>query len=755
MRTRITIAVATVAVLWCQACSDDAGVDAGPAAPDGPLGEALAREAVTEMCDAPESSGGFVDGDEFEARALAYLRLSTEEVRPSPDNLVAHLMRARLEADYEPPTDSVALDAWDEMFDEIDSLTDTSDFDVLAFLNLLYEADGHAIVAPALYQRIEETLFGFKYWFKDATPEGKSDDMWYWTENHLCGFHAAEYLAGQRFPDATFTTAGLTGREHQARARELLLEWFDTIRRFGFKEFHSDVYYDVQLRPLLMLAEYAEDEDIRTLAAITADLMLFDLAMHTRGGTFGASRGRTYKKDKLSTLDQNTFAVAKFVFDQTDLDYSGNSRANVLLLAGATRYRVPQVIVDVARDDRPFVDRERMSVPIDEVGPRVDNPEAPDSLSFTDPADLNAWWGMSALSNWQLIGLTLQTMDEFNLWDNASFASFRPLMALSASPELAVGLAYDNRAVLNFGTLSEVNSYTYRTADYMLSSAQDRRFGFRSNQGHPWQATLGDEAYVFVTHPGQPPIETDSWRDDGDTGQWTGSASLPRSGQYGNVAIHLQSPKYGPDELPLFPPLSTYEPYTHAFFPQENFDEVVHHVLDDSGGSWTFARLGDGYLALYSLRPAAFFEQPDGVPTRDFEQAYDLRAEGGPDNVWIVEMGSAQQWQSLEAFREAILAAEVTVTQRDEAQEAIPPSTGELPPFFEQVRYVSPSRGEITFGHDAPLVVDGETIELSGYARHDNPWSHSEFGASRYQITTGCDATGVQLDFEQPARSAW
>ena len=52
------------------------------------------------------------------------------------------------------------------------------------------------------------------------------------------------------------------------------------------------------------------------------------------------------------------------------------------------------------------------------------------------------------------------------------------------------------------GLLKEVNTYSYRTPDYLLSTAQDYRKGSRGDQYHSWQATFGTKALVFTTHPG-------------------------------------------------------------------------------------------------------------------------------------------------------------------------------------------------------------------------------------------------------------
>ena len=63
--------------------------------------------------------------------------------------------------------------------------------------------------------------------------------------------------------------------------------------------------------------------------------------------------------------------------------------------------------------------------------------------------------------------------------------------------------------------MKEVNTYTYRTADYMLSSAQDYRKGSRGNQYHAWQATFDANAQVFTTHPAVPPRENTDWAERG------------------------------------------------------------------------------------------------------------------------------------------------------------------------------------------------------------------------------------------------
>src|SRR5262249_61676613 len=103
------------------------------------------------------------------------------------------------------------------------------------------------------------------------------------------------------------------------------------------------------------------------------------------------------------------------------------------LPAGPRRYRLPEVIRRIARTTEPFVDRERMGIVLNERAPFEPRPEAPYGFSFTDPADLPVWWGIGALTAWQVVPLTVTTLDEYNLWDTSNFSPFAGLRPLTAN----------------------------------------------------------------------------------------------------------------------------------------------------------------------------------------------------------------------------------------------------------------------------------------------------------------------------------
>lgn len=685
------------------------------------------------------STNGFIDETYLRDRQLDYLRYATQVQQPSSVlNVLSHIERSRVEPGYTVPF-SVPADAWDGSFSKMAALEDTRDFDGLYLLNILLGYRDDPALPAALVQKLEDAFIAFKFWYTEPTPAGMLDNSYYWTENHQVIYNTIEYLAGQLYPDRVFSSDGTTGREHLEDARQLLLRWMDLRARFGFAEWHSDVYYQKDVDPLLTLVEYAADEEISTRAAMVLDLLLYDMAMHTFRGAFGVTHGRSYKKNMNSSLDEDTWGIVKLLFNTTDYPYQGED-PGAALFARAKRYRMPEVILVAARTQVPFVDRERMSINLDEFAPYQAAPVAPYEFSFTDPNDLPVWWGMGAITVWQLIPLTVQAMNTYNLWNTSNFAPYAELQAFAGDLAVAQQIAASSAHFFCSELLREVNTYTYRTADYMLSSAQDYRKGSFGSQYHSWQATLDANALVFTTHPFRPPVQTTDWTDDPESGgYWTGEASMPRSAQHENVAIHIYAPQYKQQIAPPFD-FFHYEPYTHAYFPQDHFDEVVQE------GAWTFGSLRDGYVALYSFRSTQWIVyDPTVIATNGMVKPFDLHADGGADNVWIVECGNAQRWGSFAAFRAAIVASNVQVTPLGQAQPGV--TNG-----FDVV-YDSPSQGHVTFGWEAPFVVGGSEIPITGFARYDDPWSQTGFNTRTTEIEDA--GYGVHMDFEQGARTVF
>jgi hypothetical protein len=663
---------------------------------------------------------GYLDRHDWRHRQDGYLRFATGQLdRGSPANVIAHLTRAERDRRFRFDARSIGPDDFAPIFTKIDTHQDTSDFDMMRLMALWYGY--RRAIDPDLREAIEQRFTGFRYWYTDPLPDGVTDEKWFWSENHRIIVHTLEYLAGRALPRSAFEFTGETGRVHAQRGRERIEAWIDEKARWGFSEWHSDVYYAEDVEALLLLTENAEPDLARRAAAVL-DLFLYDLALHQVHGNNGATHGRSYMKDKSRAADQDVFGTVKLLFATTDQPYVSRSDARAVALASAERYRLPAVIERVARSPETLVDREHMGVPLDLEQPFSTTPGSPvPGVSFTDPETIPFWWERGALTAWQAVPLTLATIEQHRLWDTQLFRPYQALADVAGGdPDVARQLAHTLRCQINVGLLSAVDTVTWRAPDAMLSSAQDYRPGCFGHQYHAWQATLDEDAVVFTTHPGNEPRPGDRWV-DADL-YWNGGSTMPRTAQQGAAVVNIYAPQY---TSPTGPPLDAfgYLPYTHAYFPTERFDEVRQQ------DGWTFGRRGGGYVALWSWRPTEWRSHDPAVTfTNGLTQPFDLVAPGGADNVWIAEVGNAERWGSFDAFVDAVAAAPVGVHDLG--------SVGEVSQGFE-VSYGSPTEGTMAFSWTGPLTVDGAEVPLHGTARYDNRFGTTAFGETRVEVSDG------------------
>lgn len=670
------------------------------------------------MPEPTEDPSGLVDERWWRARQDAYLEAATAVRHPgSILNLLDHLERARRDPGHAVDPADLTPEVVAGWFRRIDGWLDCADFDVLRLL-LLWSADRDAL-PDHVVAAVRERLLGFRYWYTDpGPPDGTVDARWYWSENHRLIFHAVEVLAGQALPDETFSCAGLTGAEHVARGTAALHAWFDEKAGDGFSEWHSDAYYEKDLVPLLALAELAADAALAERSATFADLVLLDLALHSRRDTAGSTHGRSYMRFKATGPTQTTYSALKLCFDRTDQPWpldDGDDAELLPLTEGATflarcrRYRPPAVVVRIARSDDEVLDHEGMGTPLDPAEPPPADwtpPTRADGLSYTDPAMVPFWWDRGALTPWQVVPLTLDALDRHRLWEGHLFAHIRSVRdVLGDDRPTLQALAHGLHRMVNAGLLTRVDTCTWRNRHGMLSTAQSYRPGCAGYQHHVWQATLDEHAVVFTTHPGHGPTARAGDYLDGDR-YWTGSATLPRAVQHGRAVVVAYAPGFARPDLDVLAGFG-YAEETHAYLPTERFDEVV---VD---GPWVLARRRDGYVALWSWRPAAWREHDTAqVWTGGLVEPFDLVAEGGPENVWICEVGDADRWGSFARFGAAVVGAAVEVDDHGWGDD------GAHRGFT--VAYASPAEGRLEVGPSGPLRVDGAEVPIAGYPRMEN-----------------------------------
>ena len=242
----------------------------------------------------------------------------------------------------------------------------------------------------------------------------------------------------------------------------------------------------------------------------------------------------------------------------------------------------------------------------------------------------------------------------------------------------------------------EVNKVAYRTKNFMLSSAQDYHPGQRGRQEHIWQATLGPDAIVYVNHP--------TCMSEDDTHQpnlWAGNGVLPRVAQWGDVLIAIY-------KLPQDDWLG----FTHAYFPAVTFDEYHLH------GKWAFARMGDGYLALFAENGLEFI--------RGGQTAYRELRSYGLENIWICQMGQKILDGSFDDFQAKVLGLNINI---------------------ENLRVsINSLRGDgLFFGWDNSFVVNNQEQSLTGFKHYENNYCVADLPASQMDIVF--KEEGIRLKF--------
>jgi hypothetical protein len=671
----------------------------------GPLvGPAVRGSLAADRGAAPSAPGrsGEPLGDTYEERRRALLQLCTaSQTAPAPRFLPLRIFNqiARLELG-QPIEERVFRDA----IAYVHSNRDCNDFILGGLLRILYLYGKTQALPSDLREEIRISVQRFRFWW----DEPGADTRCFWTENHQIIFHMDQLLAGQLYPDAVFQISARTGREHVAAALPRIRRWMGWRVRFGFSEWLSNAYFVEDLMPLVNLRDFAEQPDIRARAEMLIDLLLFEMAMHTRRGVMGCTHGRTYPRLIKGARNEDIATVCALELGTGVFNSVDNMAALSLATSG---YRCPSVLAAIARDDeRTSLCRERHSVNVEDAGRA--------GVSYDSDEDAPLFLSIQDYLNPLTLASQERVVRAGHIWQAQLYPQARDQYAKQVARWGSVRYPW-----LDCHAMGEVHIHTLRTPDYLLSCAQDYRPGSPGYQQHIWQATIDADAVVFTNHPG-------STDERSRPNFWAGNGILPRAVQHGNVVVCIH-------HVPLDDPYHFIDvadgtrlhgdcvhvagtaplPYSHAYFPRTAFDEVVQR------GHWTFGRKGDSYLALYSQNPTRWVRDAAGD---DLE----LRADAS-DNVWICEMGARRDGRGFAKWVATIAAATVRCDGL-------------------HVTYDSPSQRRLSVGWTGPLVVAGRETPVHGYPRYDNPYCGTVSNAEQLTIRHG--GASLALDFARNAR---
>ena len=139
----------------------------------------------------------------------------------------------------------------------------------------------------------------------------------------------------------------------------------------------------------------------------------------------------------------------------------------------------------------------------------------------------------------------------------------------------------------------------------------------------------------------------------------------------------------------------------HCFIEPSKFDEIKLE------GKWLFARIKKSYVGIFSKNGISFGQS-------GLYAGKELIC-SNPNNIWLVECGSKDEWDSFEKFIETIRNAEIEENS-------------------EGIIYESPSIGKFKVGWESETIVNGDPIEYQSRFLIKSKWANSEFGSGQILI---------------------
>ena len=575
----------------------------------------------------------------------------------------------------------------------IDARFDCADFRFQSLMRIMFD-HGDKIPDEAM-EKIKKSVLGFKYWMDE--PGG--DSMCYWSENHQILFAASEYLMGRMYPEEIFTNSGMTGAQHMEKARVRILDWLEMRWKYGFSEFYSNVYYNEDIAPMINLIDFCDDDEIVKKTTIIMDLLIYDYASQSYKGAFNSVSGRAYEGNRKGGESNSSREVTKHIFGLETGTPRGGMEYNFIV---RNNYEIPQVLLDIGLDTSEAVIKASNGMDLDEL--------KAEGYFGTDTRSNMMQWGMESFTNRQTVHNTMAVIRKYDMFSNEFLNDIKVLdMAVIRLLHLEPLISIIINPQTNGVAIQRGNTYTYKTADYSMYTAQGYQPGDYGDQQHVQGANINERFSVFHVHPAMR---------DGEGGAmgnspmyWVGYGHLPHAVQDKNVqlAIYDLPKKKGMMENKLLG-------FTHAYFPTEKFDEVRLE------GNYAFGRKDNTYVVFIT-----------GNELKLAEGKSDDLIQNGKKVFWVTQMGTEEEYSSFDNFVDVIKSNELRF---DEKKMTLSYTAGGTEYLLE-------------FGKS--FFIDGELVNTE-YPRFDSPYITAERKAEKLMFEF--NGKSLELDFYNMTRIA-
>jgi hypothetical protein len=183
------------------------------------------------------------------------------------------------------------------------------------------------------------------------------------TENHWAMYYTSLYLASEFWPnepgDRWYT--GKSSEENLREARAYLIEWMKITTSIGQGEYDCTHYIGEYSIPMLFLATFAKDPEMKTRGHMMLDYIMADFAADSLNGLYIGAHARTDDTTVIEHWSSFASFFSWLFFQNLPAPTNYGSGWSVFFAAAgaASQYEIPEVIYQIANDrSQPYLHRE-------------------------------------------------------------------------------------------------------------------------------------------------------------------------------------------------------------------------------------------------------------------------------------------------------------------------------------------------------------------------------------------------------------
>jgi hypothetical protein len=212
--------------------------------------------------------------------------------------------------------------------------------DLISLLGLMHRYLKAPAFPEQLRRPLEECILGYRRWTRHL-----SDIVCSLSESSPILFYASQILAGQLYPERDLE-GEQSGRQMRERGERLALAWMHKRATGGFREWDSSCSFAKTLVALAHLADLAENEDVRDLAALLMDKIFLSMALNSYQGAFGSTHGKAQASALQDPRLEATSGISRLMWGHGILN---DQKWGAVSLACCRRYQLPLTIEQIAQ----------------------------------------------------------------------------------------------------------------------------------------------------------------------------------------------------------------------------------------------------------------------------------------------------------------------------------------------------------------------------------------------------------------------